>query len=249
MVKLGRLSSKEGLFYNFNYIFWKVKDYFGNFEKVKTQKTFNRTFWRKIMTDNIKFFERNPKAGKFRNGYNGADFSAAASCYLSSLLRMYRVYSNAQGSLVRNDGLSSACIKGHFQKDGFAFSSNSGIADNQTFFRTKFKFSHKYLESSNESFGQGVFRVGDKNWPSSFKGEKFFVDFISMMGMGNKPARDRCSCGLIDFIYSDKKPLSMKSFFNCFNFLRFHSIYLYKKISYFLMKVKVKMWKVNVFLY
>jgi hypothetical protein len=106
------------LFYNFNYILGKIEGNLEGFQKIKTQKSLYRAFWREAMADNLEFFSREAKAGEFRNDDNWAHYRATAGCDFCCLFGMGRVYSNTLSSFLRNDSFSAAGIKAIFRKTG-----------------------------------------------------------------------------------------------------------------------------------
>ncbi len=215
------------LSYNFNYILGKIEDNFKGFQKIKAQKSLYRAFWRKTMTDNLKFFSRETKAGEFRDNYDRADYRAAAGCDFCCLFGMDRVYPNTLSSLLRNYGFSAAGVKSHFQKNGLAFTDEAGSANYQPLFRINFEFAHG-LECGDKTLRHSIFGIGDENRPPSFYGEEFFVNFISVWAMNNEPTRYGGSSRFVNFIQSNKQPLAMITFLYTLNFFNFHDFYLDK---------------------
>ena len=60
----------------------------------------------------------------------------------------------------------------------------------------------------------------------SFEGEKLSINLIPVGTMSNEFSREGRSGGFINFIYSDKQPLTMESLFDFFNIFDFHKSHL-----------------------
>ena len=60
----------------------------------------------------------------------------------------------------------------------------------------------------------------------SFEGEKLSINLIPVGTMSNEFSREGRSGGFINFIYSDKRPLTMESLFDFFNIFDFHKSHL-----------------------
>lgn len=183
------------------------------------------------MANNFKFLESKTKTGKFRDNYNRTNDGTGTCGYLGSPVGIGGIYPYTYRYFGGNDGFRATCIKSHFQQDRFALTRNFGKAYNKSLVFSKFKFTHLDLECSDKTFRQTILRVRDEDRPSSFQGNEFFVDFISMGAVRYESSHKRCGGRFIFLIHGYEQPFAVESFFDSLYFLRLHAIHLLYKDS------------------
>lgn len=181
------------------------------------------------MAYRIQIFDFNTEAFNDRNSNNMRHNYPAGSSNFNAMRGFKRVYPYSQCAFHGNHRAGGASIHNQFDKGRLPFISQFGIAENIAGRSIESKFSHKtqvYLKSRRVSLGEGILRTLYQQIISLLKRKKLAIDFISMRAVREESSRDRRGGRFINFVYLDKKPFTMKPFFNCFNVFAFHDNHL-----------------------
>jgi len=212
---------------DFNAFPGEVEKYPEVFEKVEAKKAFNTAFRWKIMTDDIKALGFQSKTDETRDFNDRDKYDSVSSSDFNVAAGPRRVNANRQGGFNGDHCIRRARVNGHFAHSAqfaiydFGFAKNNAVAD------VKRELIHKEgcrLKCGGVTLRKFVFGVFHKSKPFSFfEGNKFFINFIPMGIMGDKPTGNRRGRGLIHFSHLNEQPFAMKSFFERFNFFNFHN--------------------------